>query len=279
MSFSTLLRTLATFLFLLSASAKFVGSDHKINSGQLSLAEVQDLYSDRINPVKRRVSLRATVADANSQSRQKRDTLLNLYRQKQLYKNLNRNLYQSYFMSPDSRSAASANAAPSSTSSSSPSSPLFKKVVTNPYRDYQKSKSSNNLRPVYKKHHGFHVTDSVNHLKYLVPKPEPSSTLVKTIDENSAVIRPDSSNAQPEPLPLENDISSHQFHHSRPGTSQDATFDEETSGKLSRASAQSTRMRRGDFHSGKPNKDASRAFLDRLRAQSLRPHRTRNSPA
>lgn len=262
MSFSTLLRTLAAFLFVLSATGKFVGSNHKINSGQLSLAEAQDLYSDRINPAKGRVNLRAAVNVGNSNSRSKRDTLLNLYRQKQLYKNLNRNLYQAYFMSPDGDSS-------SSSSPSSSISPSFKKVVTNPYRDYQKSKNSNNVRPVHKKHHGFHVTDSVNHLKYLVPKPEPSMNDDKN-SINSAAVRPDSTDVQPEPLPLENDTSSPQIHLRRPGTSQDATFDKETAGSLSRASAQSTRMRRGDFHPGKPTKDASRAFLDRLRAQSLR---------
>lgn len=253
-----------------------VGTKQNIVSGQLSLEEVQNLYSDRINPAKRRINIRTSIQPGDAQSRQKRDTLLSLYRQKQLYQNLNRNLYQAYFSAGESPAPPSISFSPSSSGSSSSNS--FKKVVTNPYRDYQKSKASNgNTRPVYKKHHGFHVTDSVNHLKYLVPKPnqEPSAT------EERLTTTPEITHdfkTQPEPVPRAESDSAQQNSLGRSNShirsrsftsnshSQD-NFDEEPSGSVSRAPAQSTRMRRGDFH---PGKDASRALLDRLRAKSLR---------
>lgn len=291
MSFSTLIRALVSFLVLVSIRAMSVGTNQKIVSGQLSLEEVQKLYSDRINPVKGRINLRASTQPSDAQSRQKRDTLLSLYRQKQLYQNLNRNLYQAYFPAGET-SAQPTSLSSSSRSSSGGSNSNFKKVVTNPYRDYQKSKASRgNIRPVYKKHHGFHVTDSVNHLKYLVPKPnpEPSASeerLTTTGRGDSADLK-----TQPEPVPRAEDDSAQHIstnsNNNKPNSlgrsnshirsrslasnshSQD-NFDEEPSGSVSRAPAQSTRMRRGDFHPGKPTKDASRAFLDRLRAKSLR---------
>jgi hypothetical protein len=84
---------------------------------------------------------------------------------------LNRNLLESYFQSPSVENMSSNRRNNANNNAS------FKKLVTNPYKDYKKSKSNNDIRPVYKKHPGFHVTDSVNHLKYLVEKkPEDSQS-------------------------------------------------------------------------------------------------------
>lgn len=145
--------------FCNSSSAKFIIPSNKINAEQLSISAANELYGDRINPSKLSINSNSIDNDFNAHRRATRDTLLSLYRQKQLYKNLNRNLFESYFQTP---MVESVNVRAGSTG--------FKKLVTNPYKDYKKSKSEVEARPIYKKHPGFHVTDSVNHLKYLVEK-------------------------------------------------------------------------------------------------------------
>ena len=159
---------LASIMLLQSITAKFIPTNKKINADQLSINDANELYSNRLNPI-HLIKKRSVSTSDQPKRRVTRDTLLSLYRQKQLYKNLNRNLLESYFQSPSDEYRSNRNGNNNNAS--------FKKLVTNPYKDYKKSKSNNDIRPVYKKHPGFHVTDSVNHLKYLVEKkPEDSQS-------------------------------------------------------------------------------------------------------
>jgi len=154
--------SLTTLAFCLSATAKTIPTNNKIDAEQLSVSAVNDLYGDRIAPSS---SLKISSSNLDSLDTHKRrvtrDTLLSHYRQKQLYKNLNRNLFESYFLTPATQRV---------TNDAKAIAPGFKKLVTNPYKDYKKPLAEVEPRAIYKKHPGFHVTDSVNHLKYLVDR-------------------------------------------------------------------------------------------------------------
>lgn len=136
-------------------------------------------------------------------SRSKRDTLLNMYRQKELYKNLNKNLYQSYFQSSlddiekfngirskmnvvdSTGSRNKVNTMGISRNDGRESSNTkFKKLDVNPYKNYKNARYGANPA-IYKKHPGFKVTDSVNHLKYLVDNSDKAKS-----SENSIVVSP-----------------------------------------------------------------------------------------
>lgn len=257
------MRFFAFAILLSSASSKYVSANKKIVSEQLALDDVLEMYSDRINPRSNLKVESFSIRDENNlesrnvKRRVTRDTLLNLYRQKQFYKNLNRNLYQSYFQStadddiinPSVRSIRDLNSNLNKGSGTG----AFKKIVTNPYKDYTKAKNTdgNNIRPIYKRHPGFHVTDSVNHLKYLVPKESKGNS--KNNFDNNQEQQAVASRMQ---LSNSNSLSSTQ---------------EENAGSTQILnSLGSNRMRRGEFYHRRPGMESSRKFLDRLKVDSLR---------
>lgn len=160
----------------INVSAKHVASNKKINSQMLTVGDLGD-YKHRISP-KHRITF--TNQDNLLKSRSKRDTLLNLYRQQQLYNKVNKNIMESYFQTPSDSST-------------------FKKLNVNPYKDvHQQNRlnrynSEQNRNKVYRKHPGFKVTDSVNHLKYLVDSTTNSNSKNSNNNKNN--------DEEPEPQP------------------------------------------------------------------------------
>lgn len=260
--------TFSLAILLSSASSKYVMVDKEIVSEQLALDDIQEMYADRINPGSNRKVESFSVRDENNlesgniRRRVTRDTLLNLYRQKQLYKNLNRNLYQSYFQSAAGSDVVSPSVRNvqgfSSNFNQGSGTNAFKKIITNPYKDYAKAKMAdgNNIRPIYKKHPGFHVTDSVNHLKYLVPKKN-------TQGSNRNI----GSSREFDDSQVEVAASRMQLSNSNSASS---IKEEKSGGPQTPNKLESNRMRRGEFYHRKPGMESSRTFLDRLKADSLR---------
>lgn len=205
---SFVIRLTVALALCFGVSSKTIPTNNKINAGQLLVGELGNIELDRISP-RTKISYQTfshtddnNLSSLHSKRRVTRDTLLNLYRQKQLYQNLNRNLYQSYFQTPISENSYNSGVntkinADSATKSSNDNNNTkqirsinnshsndikqsveptngFQKLVTNPYKT--NTNPSINSRQIYKLHPGFRVTDSVNHLKYLVDTKKKSNT-------------------------------------------------------------------------------------------------------
>jgi len=158
--------------------AKFIAGNKKINSKILTISDLEG-YMHRIAP-KRKITF--TNQDNLKKSRVARDTLLNIYRQQQMYNNVNKNLLNSYFNIDNNNKEQQ-----------------FKKLNLNPYKDIHQQNRINDIdntrEKIYKKHSGFKVTDNVNHLKYLVNN--------KNANDNNS--RENTNTIEPEPQPITNE--------------------------------------------------------------------------
>lgn len=269
--------------------AKFIPINKKINSQMLTMSDLEG-YMSRISP---KSKLNYNTFDNESKRRVTRDTLLNLYRQKQLYNNLNRNLYESYFQTPISENEYS-NSDPSSRrklmnsaarqqesrrlgKNSNSNFNTFKKLNLNPYKEiYQNTNEyKNNLRKkgnIYKKHSGFKVTDSVNHLKYLVSDGTVPSIGNQGNQMVNMIQRPEQS-TNPESQPIQDlDITSSSTSSGNPGDNK-AELIRKIIGSSSNGSDNNldfSRQRRGEFAHNRLSQMDQKAKMELLGLDSLR---------